>query len=127
MYCTISDIGTCDVGNIARVWRCYILADSSAGGLSPDLYTNKCGESLDGSEILDEQMIEEECSDSNQPGEGANISSNITMVSVKFSVKEEMLVVPDEVHEMVRTEETLITHLLCWSGSASRRESWRWW
>ena len=94
---------------------------------SPDLDTNKCGESLDGSEILDEQMIEEECSDSNHPGEGANISSNITMVSVKFSVKEEMLVVPDEVHEMVRTEETLITHLLCWSGSASRRESGRWW
>ena len=112
MYCTISDIGTCDVGNIARVWRCYILADSSAGGLSPDLYTNKCGESLDGSDFLDEQMIEEECSDSNQPGEGANISSNITMVSVEFSLKEETLVVLDEVHEMVRTVEALITHLL---------------
>ena len=59
----------------------------------PDLDTNKCGESLDGSEILDEQMIEEECSDSNQPGEGANISSNITMVSVEFPLKEETLVV----------------------------------
>ena len=97
---------------------------------SPDLDTNKCGESLDGSEILDEQMIEEECSDSNQPGEGANISSNITMVSVEFSLslKEEMLVLLDEVHEMVRTVEThTYIHLLCWSGSASRRESWRWW
>ena len=96
----------------------------------PDLDTNKCGESLDGSEILDEQMIEEECSDSNQPGEGANISSNITMVSVEFSLslKEEMLVLLDEVHEMVRTVEThTYIHLLCWSGSASRRESWRWW
>merc|ERR1719204_988388 len=67
-------------------------------------------------------MIEEECSDSNQPGEGANISSNTTMVSVEFSLKEKTLVVPDEVHETVRTVETLITHLLCWSGSASRRE-----
>ena len=97
---------------------------------SPDLDTNKCGESLDGSDFLDEQMIEEECSDSNQPGEGANISSNITMVSVEFSLslKEEMLVLLDEVHEMVRTVEThTYIHLLCWSGSASRRESWRWW
>ena len=38
-------------------------------------------------------MIEEECSDSNHPGEGANISSNITMVSVEFPLKEETLVV----------------------------------
>ena len=58
-------------------------------------------------------MIEEECSDSNHPEESANISSNITMVSVEFSLKEEMLVVLDEVHETVRTVETLITHLLC--------------
>ena len=58
---------------------------------SPDLDTNKCGESLDGSEVLDEQMIEEECSDSNHSGESANILSNITMVSVEFSMKEEML------------------------------------
>ena len=71
-------------------------------------------------------MIEEECSDSNHPGGIANISSNTTMISVEFSLKEEMLVVLDEVHEMMRTVEMLITHLLCWSGSASRRESWRW-
>ena len=119
MYCTISDIGTCDVGNIARVWRYAIFWQTPLQEVqlpedeSPDLDTNKCGESLDGSEILDEQMIEEECSDSNQPGEGANISSNITMISVEFSLKEEMLVVLDEVHEMMRTVETLITHLLC--------------
>ena len=66
---------------------------------SPDLDTNKCGESLGGSEVLDEQMIEEECSDSNHPGESANISNNITMVLVEFSLKEETLVVLDEVHE----------------------------
>ena len=55
-------------------------------------------------------MIEEERSDSNHPEEGtnANILSNITMVSVKFSLKEETLVVPDEVHETVRTVQTLI-------------------
>ena len=67
-------------------------------------------------------MRNAECIDFNQPGEGANISSNITMVSVEFSLKEETLVVLDEVHEMVRTVEALITHLLRWSGSASRRE-----
>ena len=44
-------------------------------------------------------MIEEECSDSNHPGESANISNNITMVLVEFSLKEETLVVLDEVHE----------------------------
>ena len=75
---------------------------------SPDLDTNKCGESLDGSEILDEQMIEEECSDSNQPGEGANISSNITMVSVEFSLNEETLLFAEEVHEAVRRVEALV-------------------
>ena len=48
---------------------------------------------------MDEQMIEEECSDSNHPGESANISNNITMVLVEFSLKEETLVVLDEVHE----------------------------
>ena len=58
-------------------------------------------------------MIEEECSDSNHPGESANISNNITMVLVEFSLKEETLVVLDEVHEMMRTVEMLITHLLC--------------
>ena len=72
--------------------------------------------------------MQKECNDSNHPGESANISSNITMVSVEFSLKEETLVVLDEVHEMVRTVEThTCIHLLCWSGSASRRESWRWW
>ena len=74
--------------------------------------------------------MQKECNDSNHPGESANISSNITMVSVEFSLslKEEMLVLLDEVHEMVRTVEThTYIHLLCWSGSASRRESWRWW
>ena len=71
--------------------------------------------------------MQKECNDSNHPGESANISSNITMVSVEFSLKEETLVVLDEVHEMVRTVEALITHLLRWSGSASRRERWRWW
>ena len=35
------------------------------------------------------------------------------MISVEFSLKEEMLVVLDEVHEMMRTVEMLITHLLC--------------
>ena len=54
---------------------------------SPDLETNKGGESLGGSAIGDDQMIdiEEECSDSNHPEESANLSSNITMVSVEFS------------------------------------------
>ena len=52
--------------------------------------------------------MQKECNDSNHPGESANISSNITMVSVEFSLKEETLVVLDEVHEMVRTDEALI-------------------
>ena len=82
---------------------------------SPHLDTNKCGEPLGGSAIGDDQLIdiEEECSDSNHPEESANISSNTTMISVEFSLKEEMLVVLDEVHEMMRTVEMLITHLLC--------------
>ena len=52
--------------------------------------------------------MQKECNDSNHPGESANISSNITMVSVEFSLKEETLVVLDEVHEMVNTVEALI-------------------
>ena len=82
---------------------------------SPNLDTDKCSESLGGSAIRDDQMIdiEEECSDPNHPEESADISSNMTMVSVEFSLKEETLVVLDEVHEMMRTVETLITHLLC--------------
>ena len=48
---------------------------------SPNLDTSKCGESLGGSAIGDDQMIdfEEECSDSNHPEESANISSNMTI------------------------------------------------
>ena len=67
---------------------------------SPHLDTNKCGEPLGGSAIGDDQLIdiEEECSDSNHPEESANISSNITMVSVEFSLNEETLLFAEEVH-----------------------------
>ena len=77
---------------------------------SPDLETNKGGESLGGSAIGDDQMIdiEEECSDSNHPEESANISSNITMVSVEFSLNEETLVVLEEVQQAVRRVEALV-------------------
>ena len=76
---------------------------------SPGLET-KCGESLGGSAIGDDQMIdiEEECSDSNHPEESANISSNITMVSVEFSLNEETLLFAEEVHEAVRRVEALV-------------------
>ena len=97
----------------AIFWQTHLQEVYPPDDESPDLDTNKCGESLGGSEVLDEQMIEEECSDSNHPGGIANISSNTTMISVEFSLKEEMLVVLDEVHEMMRTVEMLITHLLC--------------
>ena len=72
---------------------------------SPGLET-KCGESLGGSAIGVD--IEKECSDSNHPEESANISSNITMVSVEFSMNEETLVVPEEVHEAVERVEALV-------------------
>ena len=77
---------------------------------SPHLDTNKCGEPLDGSAIGDNQLIdiEEECSDSNHPEESANISSNITMVSVEFSLNEETLLFAEEVHEAVRRVEALV-------------------
>ena len=77
---------------------------------SPHLDTNKCGEPLGGSAIGDDQLIdiEEECSDSNHPEESANISSNITMVSVEFSLNEETLLFAEEVHEAVRRVEALV-------------------
>jgi len=77
---------------------------------SPDLETNKCGESLGGSAIGDDQMIdiEEECSDSDHPEQSVNISSNITMVAVEFSLNEETSVVPEEVQQAVRRVEALV-------------------
>ena len=68
---------------------------------SPDLDTNKCGEPSGGSAIGDDQMIdiEEECSDPNHPEESANISSNITMFAVEFSLNEESKMVPEEVQQ----------------------------
>merc|ERR1719370_2242246 len=53
--------------------------------------------------------IEEECSDSNHPEESANISSNIIMVSVEFSLNEETLLFAEEVHEAVRRVEALVS------------------
>ena len=46
---------------------------------------------LGGFSIGDDQMIdiEEECSDSDHPEESVNISSNINMVGVEFSLNEE--------------------------------------
>merc|ERR1719320_2405984 len=52
--------------------------------------------------------IEEECSDPHHPEESANFSSNITMVSVEFSSKEETLLFAEEVHEAVRRVEALV-------------------
>merc|ERR1719209_2740001 len=52
--------------------------------------------------------IEEECSDRNHPEESANISSNMTMVSVEFSLNEETLLFAEEVHEAVRRVEALV-------------------
>merc|ERR550534_238389 len=52
--------------------------------------------------------IEEECSDPNHPEESANISSNMTMVSVEFSLNEETLLFAEEVHEAVRRVEALV-------------------
>merc|ERR1719494_6690 len=52
--------------------------------------------------------IEEECSDPNHPEESANFSSNITMVSVEFSSKEETLLFAEEVQEAVRRVEALV-------------------
>merc|ERR1719209_24807 len=52
--------------------------------------------------------IEEECSDSNHPEESANISSNMTMVSVEFSLNEETLLFAEEVHEAVRRVEVVV-------------------
>ena len=77
---------------------------------SPNLDTDKCSESLGGSAIRDDQMIdiEEECSDPNHPEESANISSNMTMVSVEFSLNEETLLFAEEVHEAVRRVEALV-------------------
>jgi len=77
---------------------------------SPDLETNKCGESLGGFAIGDDQMIdiEEECSDSDHPEQSVNISSNITMVAVEFSLNEETSVVPEEVQQAVRRVEALV-------------------
>ena len=72
---------------------------------SPGLET-KCGESLGGSAIGVD--IEKECRDSNHPEESANISSNITMVSVEFSLNEETLLFAEEVHEVVRRVEALV-------------------
>ena len=65
---------------------------------------------MGGSAIGDDQMIdiEEECSDSNHPEESANLSSNITMVSVEFSLNEETLLFAEEVHEAVRRVEALV-------------------
>jgi len=80
---------------------------------SPDLETNKCGESLGGFAIGDDQMIdiEEECSDSDHSEESVNISSessNIIMVAVEFSLYEETSVVPEEVQQAVRRVEALV-------------------
>ena len=77
---------------------------------SPNLDTDKCSASLGGSAIRDDQMIEieEECSDPNHPEESANISSNMTMVSVEFSLNEETLLFAEEVHEAVRRVEALV-------------------
>ena len=73
----------CDVGNAlefgdAVFWQTPLQEVYLPDDESPDLDTNKCGESLGGSAIGDDQMIdtEEECSDSNHPEESANISSN---------------------------------------------------
>merc|ERR1719209_2022716 len=52
--------------------------------------------------------IEEECSDPIHPEESANISSNMTMVSVEFSLNEETLLFAEEVHEAVRRVEALV-------------------
>ena len=84
----------------AAVWQTPLQEVYIPDDASFDLETNKCGESLGGSAIGDDQMIdiEEECSDSNHPEESANISSNITMVSVEFSLNEETLLFAEEVH-----------------------------
>merc|ERR1719318_784606 len=52
--------------------------------------------------------IEEECSDPNHPEESANFSSNITMVSVEFSLNKETLLFAEEVDEAVRRVEALV-------------------
>merc|ERR1719167_1197245 len=52
--------------------------------------------------------IEEEISDTNYPEESVNISSNITMVAVEFSLNEETSVVPEEVQQAVRRVEALV-------------------
>merc|ERR1719447_822356 len=52
--------------------------------------------------------IEEECSDSDHPEQSVNISSNITMVAVEFSLNEETSVVPEEVQQAVRRVEALV-------------------
>merc|ERR1719462_1130536 len=52
--------------------------------------------------------IEEECSDSDHPEQSVNISSNITMVAVEFSLNEDTSVVPEEVQQVVRRVEALV-------------------
>merc|ERR1719447_2386549 len=51
---------------------------------------------------------EEECSDSDHPEESVNISSNITMVAVEFSLNEDTSVVPEEVQQAVKRVEALV-------------------
>merc|ERR1719167_952127 len=52
--------------------------------------------------------IEEECSDSDHPEQSVNISSNITMVAVEFSLNEDTSVVPEEVQQVVRRVEAVV-------------------
>ena len=94
----------------AAVWQTPLQEVYIPDDASFDLETNKCGESLGGSAIGDDQMIdiEEECSDSDHPEQSVNISSNITMVAVEFSLNEETSVVPEEVQLAVRRVEALV-------------------
>ena len=94
----------------AAVWQTPLQEVYIPDDASFDLETNKCGESLGGSAIGDDQMIdiEEEISDTNYPEESVNISSNITMVAVEFSLNEETSVVPEEVQQAVRRVEALV-------------------
>ena len=107
MLCSISDIMLCMLPEFrdAVFWHTPLQWGYLPDDESPGLET-KCGESLGGSAIGVD--IEKECSDSNHPEESANISSNITMVSVEFSMNEETLVVPEEVHEAVERVEALV-------------------